>query len=126
MRCSSNPTATGELACSTCLAARHTDCHHRRHRWKRQRKLYHLALNSNASKAYRPIQEAEAKRLAWDFAEQPELFVKHIERFAASNVCAIAYGRRVDDVNVGFIQSIIERMQEVGRVNLPGKQWLDQ
>lgn len=65
----------------------------------------------------------------------PDGWEKHIQRFAASSVVAIACefwsrppesgiepnfpritdGRRVDDVNVGFVQSVIQRMEEVGR-----------
>lgn len=74
-----------------------------------------------------PIQELEAKRLSFDFLTTPERWEKHIERFAASSVVAIAYmcsptclslssnlfisspdGRRVDDVDVGFVASVIE------------------
>ncbi|ORY80246.1 cytochrome P450, partial [Leucosporidium creatinivorum] len=96
-------------------------------KWLNQRRLYHQALAGKAADTYRPIQELEAKRLCHDFLHltSPDGWEKHIQRFAASSVVAIAYGRRVDDVNVGFVQSVIQRMEEVGRTNLPGKQILD-
>ncbi|GAA5836218.1 hypothetical protein JCM11251_007397 [Rhodosporidiobolus azoricus] len=96
-------------------------------KWRNQRKIYHGALMEKRALDYTPIQELEAKRLVWDFANHQSLsgWEKYIERFAASVVVAIAYGRRVDDVQVGFCQSVMQRMEEIGRTNLPGKQVLD-
>ncbi|GAA6041644.1 hypothetical protein JCM8097_007787 [Rhodosporidiobolus ruineniae] len=96
-------------------------------KWRNQRKIYHAALMEKRANDYQPVQELEAKRLAWDFANLTETmgWEKCIERFSASVVTAIAYGRRVDDVKIGFVQSVIKRMEEVGKANLPGKQILD-
>ncbi|BGO88536.1 hypothetical protein NBRC10512_003366 [Rhodotorula toruloides] len=96
-------------------------------KWRNQRKIYHSALMEKRADDYRPIQEWEAKRLCWDFLHHQEGlgWEKCLERYAASTVVAIAYGRRVDDVKVGFVQSVIKRMEDIGRANLPGKQVLD-
>ncbi|GAA6007591.1 cytochrome P450 [Rhodotorula paludigena] len=96
-------------------------------KWRNQRKIYHAALMEKRADDYRPIQEMEAKRLCADFLHLADSmgWEKHIERFSASSVVAIAYGRRVDDAKVGFVQSVIKRMEEVGKTNLPGKQILD-
>ncbi|BGP28415.1 hypothetical protein JCM10296v2_000147 [Rhodotorula toruloides] len=96
-------------------------------KWRNQRKIYHSALMAKRADDYRPIQEWEAKRLSWDFLHHQEGlgWEKYLERYAASTVVAIAYGRRVDDVKVGFVQSVIKRMEDIGRANLPGKQVLD-
>ncbi|BGP36277.1 hypothetical protein JCM10449v2_000175 [Rhodotorula kratochvilovae] len=96
-------------------------------KWRNQRRIYHGALMEKRADEYRALQEWEAKRACWDFLnnKDPMGWEKHIERFAASSVVAIAYGRRVDDVKVGFVQSVIKRMEDVGKTNLPGKQILD-
>ena len=52
-------------------------------RWRNQRKHYHAVLMNKAALDYQPVQELEAKRLAYDFMTDPENFEKHIERFAA-------------------------------------------
>ncbi|GAA6010249.1 hypothetical protein JCM10207_005686 [Rhodosporidiobolus poonsookiae] len=99
-------------------------------KWRNQRKIYHGALMEKRALDYQHVQELEAKRLAWDFVKLSEAdstfeWEHSIERFAASAVVAIAYGRRVDDVKVGFVQSVMKRMDEIGKANLPGKQVLD-
>ncbi|GAA6010246.1 hypothetical protein JCM10207_005685 [Rhodosporidiobolus poonsookiae] len=99
-------------------------------KWRNQRKIYHGALMEKRALDYQNVQELEAKRLAWDFLEHSKVastfkWQDSIGRFASSVVVAIAYGRRVDDVRVGFVQDVIKRMEEVARGNLPGKQALD-
>ncbi|KAL8279126.1 hypothetical protein RQP46_008382 [Phenoliferia psychrophenolica] len=94
-------------------------------KWRRLRKLYHAALMGKSADTYRPIQEMEAKRLVNELVTNPEKWEKHIERFSASSTVAIAYGRRVDSADVGFIRSITERMEALSTINLPGKQILD-
>ncbi|GAA5899096.1 hypothetical protein JCM6882_004616 [Rhodosporidiobolus microsporus] len=96
-------------------------------KWRNQRKIYHGALMEKRALDYTNVQELEAKRLVWDFANHTSTsgWEKHVERFAASVVVAIAYGRRVDNVKEGFVQSVMKRMEEVGKTNLPGKQVLD-
>ncbi|GAA5975070.1 hypothetical protein JCM11641_000019 [Rhodosporidiobolus odoratus] len=98
-------------------------------KWRNQRRLYHAALMEKRANDYHPVQEMEVKRLVYDllqFRAQGGMgWEKCIERFSASVVVAIAYGRRVDDVNEGFVQSVIKRMEDIGKTNLPGKQSLD-
>jgi hypothetical protein len=75
----------------------------------------------SAAMSYRPIQENESKRLAMDFVRSPQNFEKHLERYAASVVMTVAYARRVDDMNDPAVQMVLEMMQYMASLNVPGR-----
>jgi hypothetical protein len=100
--------------------------------WRRLRKMYlpnlnrvdesnHIGLMKSAALTYRPIQENESKRLAMDLVRSPENFEKHLERYAASVVMTVAYGKRVDDMNDPAVQMVLEMMQYMASLNVPGR-----
>jgi hypothetical protein len=74
-----------------------------------------------AALSYRPIQENESKRLAMDLVRSPENFERHLERYAASVVMTVAYGKRVDDMNDPAVQMVLEMMQYMASLNVPGR-----
>jgi hypothetical protein len=75
----------------------------------------------SAALSYRPIQENESKRLAMDLVRSPKVFERHLERYAASVVMTIAYGKRVDDMNDPAVQMVLEMMQYMASLNVPGR-----
>jgi hypothetical protein len=75
----------------------------------------------SAALSYRPIQENESKRLAMDLVRSPEVFERHLERYAASVVMTVAYGKRVDDMNDPAVQMVLEMMQYMASLNVPGR-----
>ena len=75
----------------------------------------------SAALSYRPIQENESKRLAMDLVRDPKNFERHLERYAASVVMTVAYGRRVDDMNDPAVQMVLEMMQYMASLNVPGR-----
>jgi len=75
----------------------------------------------SATLSYRPIQENESKRLAMDLVRDPNNFDRHLERYAASVVMTVAYGRRVDDMNDPAVQMVLEMMQYMASLNVPGR-----
>jgi cytochrome P450 len=75
----------------------------------------------SAALSYRPIQENESKRLAMDLVRSPENFERHLERYAASVVMTVAYGKRVDDMNDPAVQMVLEMMQYMASLNVPGR-----
>jgi hypothetical protein len=75
----------------------------------------------SAALTYRPIQENESKRLAMDLLRSPTMFERHLERYAASVVMTVAYGRRVDDMNDPAVQMVLEMMQYMASLNVPGR-----
>lgn len=71
--------------------------------WRRWRKLLHGGFMQRQSEAYRPIQSRESKVLMHELLNAPEGYRKHLERYAASVIVTVAYGRRVDDVDTDIV-----------------------
>lgn len=87
-------------------------------KWRKTRKIFNSGLLRKACDSYRPIQEAESQRLALDFLNNGSNFAKHLERYAASVMVCVAYGRRVDDLDDSVVQQIHERMQYMATLNV--------
>src|SRR5271169_6509034 len=81
----------------------------------------HIGLMKSAALSYRPIQENESKRLAMDLVRSPQNFERDLERYAASVVMTVAYGKRVDDMNDPAVQMVLEMMQYMASLNVPGR-----
>lgn len=87
-------------------------------KWRKTRKIFHTGLMRKACDRYKPIQEAESQRLALELINSPADFGKHLERYAASVMVCVAYGRRVDDLQEDIIQKIYERMAYMATLNV--------
>jgi cytochrome P450 len=64
--------------------------------WSIRRKLLHHALKGVSLTAFQPVQEAEASKLLSQILHQPETWSSSIERYTATLVFSMAYGRRID------------------------------
>ncbi|EED18801.1 cytochrome P450, putative [Talaromyces stipitatus ATCC 10500] len=89
--------------------------------WQLRRKLLHQALNPQALKVYKPIQEAEATRLCHQLFLNPAAYEGLIDRFTSSVVFSISYGHRIDSMNAKVIRQRLEFMQYAASLNVPGK-----
>ncbi|KAK2041447.1 cytochrome P450 [Colletotrichum somersetense] len=90
--------------------------------WRRWRKLLHSGFMQRQSETYRPIQSLESKVLMHDLLTQLSDFRKHLERYAASVIVTVTYGRRVEDVSTDVVvQRNAESMGRLTAVNIPGK-----
>ncbi|KAK3689256.1 cytochrome P450 [Podospora appendiculata] len=90
--------------------------------WRRWRKLLHGAFMQRQSETYRPVQSLESKVLMRDLLRDPEDFRTHLERYAASVIVTVTYGRRVEDVRTDvFVHRNKESMERLTSVNIPGK-----
>ncbi|KAJ4419487.1 hypothetical protein N0V82_004932 [Gnomoniopsis sp. IMI 355080] len=89
--------------------------------WSIRRKLLHLALTPKALRLYKPVQEAEATRLAYGLLQRPEDYVKLIETFTSSVVFCVSYGHRIDSLNAKVIGQRFEFMHYSASLNVPGK-----
>ncbi|TPX12326.1 uncharacterized protein E0L32_006973 [Thyridium curvatum] len=89
--------------------------------WSVRRKLLHMALSPKALKLYKPVQEAEAARLAYRLLADPARWVKHIETFTSSVVFCVAYGHRIDSLNANVIRQRFQFMHYASSLNVPGK-----
>ena len=87
-------------------------------KWRKTRKIFHTGLHRKACDSYKPIQVAESQRLTRDLLRNPDAFVQHLERFAASIMVCVAYGRRVDDLDDYIVKRIYERMQYMATLNV--------
>jgi cytochrome P450 len=87
-------------------------------KWRKTRKVFHTGLHRRACDSYKPIQEAESQRLAQDLIASPSNFAKHLERFAASVMVCVAYGRRVDNLEDDIVKRIYERMEYMATLNV--------
>jgi len=56
-----------------------------------------------------------------DLVRSPQNFERHLERYAASVVMTVAYGKRVDDMNDPAVQMVLEMMQYMASLNVPGR-----
>lgn len=66
--------------------------------WRRWRKILHAAFNNKASDQYRPIQSLESKQFLHEMLATPQAYRAHLERYAASVIVSVTYGRRVHDI----------------------------
>src|SRR2546421_778234 len=107
-------------------------------KWRKQRKILHRALVPRAIQKYKPIQDAESKRLLWDLIQTPQSFETHLNRYAlagnnthqndhdvngryaASVVMCIAYGRRIDSMDAKVLHNVDSAMEFIGSLNVPG------
>lgn len=87
-------------------------------KWRKTRKIFNGGLLRRACEGYKPIQVAECQRLALDLAKNPMDFGKHMERYAASLMVCVAYGRRVDDLENPMVQKIYQRMAYMATLNV--------
>lgn len=71
--------------------------------WRRWRKLLHSGFMQRQAESYRPIQGLESKVLMQDLVNSPEDFRRHLERYAASVIVTVTYGRRVKDVRTDIV-----------------------
>lgn len=89
--------------------------------WSVRRKLLHLALTPRALRLYKPVQEAEASRLAVGLLARPREYVGLIETFTSSVVFCVSYGHRIDSLNARVIGQRFEFMHYAAGLNVPGK-----
>lgn len=89
--------------------------------WSIRRKLLHLALTPRALRLYKPVQQAEASRLAHGMLARPGDYVKLIETFTSSVVFCVAYGHRIDSLGAKVIRQRFDFMHYSSGLNVPGK-----
>ena len=70
---------------------------------------------------YQHLQSDENKVVLYDLLSSPESYVGHLERYAASVVSIIGFGRRIQTVTDPIITEVIALMQHAAELNVPGK-----
>lgn len=90
-------------------------------RWRVHRKLTHLGVGLQQVRAYRGFQNNESKVLAYNLLKDPDNYVLEFERYAASVVSIIGFGRRIASVKDPIITEVIAIMHRASELNVPGK-----
>ncbi|KAH8787271.1 putative cytochrome P450, partial [Hyaloscypha finlandica] len=90
-------------------------------RWRIHRKLTHMGVGLQQVRSYRPFQNDESMLVAYNILRTPELYEKHLERYAASVVSIIGFGRRISDIHDPIISEVLAVMQRAAELNVPGK-----
>lgn len=77
---------------------------------------------SKAAESYKPTQTLESTQLMHELLTSPLDFATHLERYAASVVVSVTYGRRVLDVHSDR-EVVVNRaaMEFFTLINIPGK-----
>ena len=90
--------------------------------WRRWRKLLHGGFMQRQSDKYRPTQSLESKVLLHELLHEPDEFRTHLQRYTASVIVTVTYGRRVEDVRTDIVvQRNNESVDRFVSVNIPGK-----
>ncbi|CCF44519.1 cytochrome P450 [Colletotrichum higginsianum] len=82
--------------------------------WRRWRKLLHGGFMQRQSETYRPVQCLESRVLMHELLASPGDFRRHIERYAASVIVTVTYGRRVEDVATDVV--VRRNAESMGRL----------
>lgn len=88
--------------------------------WSMRRKLLHRAMTPAVLKTYKPRQEAESTRLAFQVLQNPANWERAFDRFTASVVFSISYGHRIDSVDAKIVRDKLDFMQSMALLNVPG------
>ncbi|KAK7440251.1 hypothetical protein VKT23_017192 [Stygiomarasmius scandens] len=89
--------------------------------WRRWRKILHNGFHIRKSENYKEIQSLESKVLLQQILVDPVHFEQHFQRFAASVVTSVTYGRRVENVSEWIVKENMDSMDYLTSVNIPGK-----
>jgi hypothetical protein len=90
-------------------------------RWRVHRKLTHMGVGLQQVRNYLEFQTDESRLVAYNLLITPEDFVVHLERYAASVVSIIAFGRRITSTKDPVISEVLAVMQKAAELNVPGK-----
>ncbi|KAI0795531.1 cytochrome P450 [Abortiporus biennis] len=89
--------------------------------WRRFRKVLHSGLHIRRAETYIPSQSLESKVALKQILEQPEDWEKHIQRYAASVVVSLSYGRRINGVDEWIVKENMNAMDCTFTSSIPGK-----
>ncbi|KAL5478269.1 hypothetical protein ACEPAI_2453 [Sanghuangporus weigelae] len=92
--------------------------------WRKWRKILHTGFHLRQAQKYRVIQSLESKVTMQQIVENPEEFEKYIQRYAASVVVSVTYGRRVESVDEWIVAENAKSMA-CKRLLLSMDSWLN-
>ncbi|KAK0126722.1 hypothetical protein ONS95_008303 [Cadophora gregata] len=90
-------------------------------RFRVHRKLTHMGIGLQQVRNYQKLQSDENKVVLRNLLTDSENYVAHFERYAASVVSIIGFGRRISQITDPIITEVIFLMQRAAERNVPGK-----
>ncbi len=90
-------------------------------RFRVHRKLTHMGIGIQQVRSYQNLQSNENKVVLLSLLSDPENYALHLERYAASVVSIIGFGRRIWTIDDPIITEVIALMQKAAEHNVPGK-----
>lgn len=83
--------------------------------------ILHSGFHYRRAETYKEIQSLESVVLMYQILDDPKHYEHHIQRFAASVVTSVTYGRRVTSMDEWVVKENMEAMSYLTSVNIPGK-----
>ncbi|KAL0067441.1 hypothetical protein AAF712_005428 [Marasmius tenuissimus] len=84
--------------------------------WRKWRRILHNGFHVRRVDSYKDIQSLESKAMLYDLLVDPKAYEKHIQRYAASVVTSVTYGRRVETVDEWVVRENMEAMDYLTRM----------
>ncbi|KAF8888833.1 cytochrome P450 [Infundibulicybe gibba] len=78
--------------------------------WRRWRKVLHSGFHARKAASYREIQSLESSVTMMQLLKDPVNYERHLQRYAASVVTSVTYGRRVDSVDEWVVKENMNAM----------------
>jgi cytochrome P450 len=92
-------------------------------RFRVHRKLTHMGIGIQQVRSYQDLQSDENKVVLNDLLTDPTNFALHLDRYAASVVSIIGFGRRIPSVDDPIVTEVIALMQKAAEHNVPSKKF---
>jgi hypothetical protein len=90
-------------------------------RFRVHRKLTNMGIGLQQVGSYQSLQSDESKVFLYNLLNGSENLVGHLERYAASVVSIIEFGRRIRTPEDPIITEAVALMQHAAELNVPGK-----
>ncbi len=87
--------------------------------------MQHTALGSQALRPYKIFQADESRVLMRDLLTDPTNFAHHFERYAASLVSILGWGRRLDSMDDYVLKFALKMMDDITMMQIPGNYWME-
>ena len=76
--------------------------------WRKQHKMVHNILNAKAAVTYVPYQDLENKNMLLGLLDEPDQFVKHLQRYAVSLTTQMVFGFRTSAIDDPKVAQLFE------------------
>ncbi|KAL9620326.1 MAG: hypothetical protein Q9160_005125 [Pyrenula sp. 1 TL-2023] len=93
--------------------------------WRRGRKVAQSFTGTSVAARYEGVQEREALYCVMDLLEQPAEYERWFERFAASVILTLTYGKKVETGEEEVVRRIMQVNHHLERIASPGSYLVD-